>query len=154
MIKAISGAMNKGLDFNQYGENVIMAGQNSLIILLILMFSKRKGKYIANMVHAGLVGAWAYWLLGTQVGETGAKISSSLTVLMLILSKVPQLYTFWRDLSTGALSLVTVFLEIVLSVVTLGRLFALTNDSCYRWATGISLAMNLYILYYTATQRS
>ncbi len=88
-----------GNPFSTYGEGVMILAQNVVVALLVLRFSGKSG--MAGAFVAGLVGVgWALrgvdmeMLAWLQVGAGMAGVAS----------KVPQIWTVWRQGGTGQLS--------------------------------------------------
>lgn len=80
--------MAQGLPFSTYGENLILAAQSALLILLIWGYGKTTSR---EKVLAALgLGAWAYAALMPGVLSSGAMwYFSMFSVLLGLFCKVP-----------------------------------------------------------------
>lgn len=67
--QAAATAMAKGLDFSLYGENVLLAGQNALLILVLWAYSNKIGLG-EKAVATALLAVWAFALFSP--GALGA----------------------------------------------------------------------------------
>jgi len=82
-------AMAEGLPFDTYGENVWIAGQNALIILLIWAYSKSV-PFREKALIALALGAWAYALLTPGLLGAGAMWWLSIVSVFLgLICKLP-----------------------------------------------------------------
>ncbi|KAF3082720.1 hypothetical protein TWF569_004724 [Orbilia oligospora] len=106
---AISIAYNfrNGFPFSTFGETALIVVQNLVIAVLILHFTG-KGGY-AGVLIAGFAAA-AYALLGGDVvSEKAMTVLQASTIPISLASKVPQIYTVWKEGGTGQLSAFAVF---------------------------------------------
>ena len=92
----------QGFPFSTYGETALIAVQNAVICVLVLHFRGRDG--VAGGFVAGLgAGLWALMreevVGGRELGYVQA-VAGNLGVA----SKVPQIWTVWREGGTGQLS--------------------------------------------------
>ena len=103
----------KGFPFSTYGETAMIAAQDVVICLLVLRF---QGRGVAAVgLLAGLVaGAWA--LQSERVVDMGLLTKAQMAAGVLgVASKLPQIWTIWKQGGTGQLSAFA---------VSLGRVFA------------------------------
>ncbi|KAK6533802.1 hypothetical protein TWF694_002731 [Orbilia ellipsospora] len=106
---AISIAYNfrNGFPFSTFGETALIVVQNLVIAVLILHFTNR-GAYAGALV-AGFAAA-AYALFSPNVvSEKTMTLLQASTIPIGLASKVPQIYTIWKEGSTGQLSAFAVF---------------------------------------------
>lgn len=94
--------------FSTYGETVFVAGQNAIILALMLAL---RGRYLALcvMLVAGVLAQTA--LYGEQyVSMAVLGRLQATTIPITLASKLPQIWSNYRQGSTGQLSAITVFL--------------------------------------------
>jgi mannose-P-dolichol utilization defect protein 1 len=85
-----------------YGEIAVIAAQNVVVSLLVLEFRKQRaaqGLFVAVLASAG-------WALFDErvVSEEHLGWLQAATIPLGMASKVPQIWTVWREKSTGQLS--------------------------------------------------
>jgi len=100
----ISLAYNKrqGFPFSTYGETALIAAQNVVIAALVLEYGGYRGG--AAVFVAGLAGGgYALMSEGVVGGEMLGRLMAGAGVLGVV-SKVPQIWTVWREGGTGQLS--------------------------------------------------
>lgn len=106
---AISIAYNfrNGFPFSTFGETALIVVQNLVIAVLILHFTGR-GAYAGALVAT--VAAAAYALFSPNViGDKTMTYLQAATIPISLASKVPQIYTVWKEGGTGQLSAFAVF---------------------------------------------
>ncbi|KAL8767295.1 MAG: hypothetical protein Q9209_006133 [Squamulea sp. 1 TL-2023] len=102
----------QGFPFTAYGETALIAVQNCVICVLVLVFGSSeggKGYATASAFVAGVAaGVWAL----QDEGVVDMKMLGWLQAgagVMGVASKVPQIWVNWREGGTGVLSAFTVF---------------------------------------------
>lgn len=96
-------SVRSGFPFSTFGETALIAVQDVVIAALILVYS---GRGAAAGVFVAGVAALVYALLGPG-NIVGADLLRTLQAgagLLGIASKVPQIYTIWKEGTTGQLS--------------------------------------------------
>ncbi|KAF3938900.1 hypothetical protein ABW19_dt0210362 [Dactylella cylindrospora] len=106
---AISIAYNfrNGFPFSTFGETALIVVQNLVIAVLILHFTNR-GAYAGVLIAT--VAAAAYALFSPSViSEKTMTLLQASTIPISLASKLPQIYTVWKEGGTGQLSAFAVF---------------------------------------------
>ncbi|KAL9102804.1 MAG: hypothetical protein Q9163_002082 [Psora crenata] len=106
-VVTLAYSARSGYPFSTYGETALIAAQNIVICLLVLRY---KGQTAAAGVFlAGLLGTgWA--LQDEKVVDMGMLGWAQAGAGVLgVASKVPQIWTIWREGGTGQLSAFAVF---------------------------------------------
>ncbi|KAK6332948.1 hypothetical protein TWF718_010776 [Orbilia javanica] len=106
---AISIAYNfrNGFPFSTFGETALIVVQNLVIAVLILHFTG-KGGY-AGVLIAGFAAASYALFSGEVVSDKAMTLFQASTIPISLASKVPQIWTVWKEGSTGQLSAFAVF---------------------------------------------
>ena len=96
-----------GFPFSTYGETALIAAQNVVISLLVLRYS---GQSALAAVFVAVLAAGGYAL--QDAGLVDMALLRTLQAggaLLAVGSKVPQIYTIWKQGGTGQLSAFAVF---------------------------------------------
>ena len=142
--------------FSTYGETVFMVIQNIFILHLIFHYA-RKDVYGIGVVGGAL--AVAYVLFDSNlISYNTLKVLQGLTIPLSLTSKLPQIYSNYRNSSTGQLSAFTVFNYLA---GTLARVFTTVtevNDPVILWGFIASATLNAVIagqmMYYWDSTKS
>lgn len=94
-------SIHKNIPFSVYGENLIILFQNLVIIFLFWSFSKTIG-FTEKLFLAISIAAYSYILFQDKyVNEQGWNMIQSSNILFMVLSRVPQIFTNFKNKSTG-----------------------------------------------------
>lgn len=136
-------------DFTTFGESAFLSLQNIVILLLILYYSGLT-KYINGFV--GLLSLAFYSLFANPEGNVGVlsneyiKSLTTLTIPLIIFSKLPQISNNFKNKSTGQLSIVSVLAGLFGAVV---RVFTTLSsgiqDNLILLGFGASLLLNFVL---------
>ncbi|EEH18087.1 hypothetical protein PABG_00650 [Paracoccidioides brasiliensis Pb03] len=138
--------------FSTYGESALVAVQDVVIGVLVLLFSGHPAGAAAFVVAvAGVV--YALLLSGeTIVDQTTMGYLQAGTGLLGMSSKVPQIVTVWKQGGTGQLSAVAVFGYLLGSISRIFTTLQEVNDKLilYNFMAGFSLNLTLALqmIYY------
>jgi len=126
--------------FSTYGETAFIAIQNVLILTLIFHYA-RKDLYALGAI--GIALATSYALFSPKlVSYHDLQLLQGLSIPLSLTSKLPQIYTNYRNSSTGQLSAFTVFNYLA---GTLARVFTTmteVNDPMIFWGFIASAVLN------------
>ena len=92
----------QGFPFSTYGETALIAVQNAVICVLVLHFRGRD-RVAGGFVAALGAGLWALMSEGV-VGARELGYVQAVAGNLGVASKVPQIWTVWREGGTGQLS--------------------------------------------------
>jgi len=105
-----------GHAFSTYGETLFMTVQN--MVVLALMAGYRRGRGSALLLIIGAI--YAVFMAGLlapgsgngvrPIGEQAMRTLQTMTIPLAMASRLPQIWSSWRNKSTGQLSALTVFL--------------------------------------------
>src|SRR5690606_13116119 len=102
--------------------------QNIIIIFLFWSFSKTIG-FTEKLLIAVSVVAYSYVLFQDKhVNEQGWNMIQSSNIVFMVLSRVPQILTNFKNQSTGQLAFLTFFLSFAGSAARLLTVLYETND--------------------------
>jgi mannose-P-dolichol utilization defect 1 len=126
--------------FSTYGETAFIAVQNLAILALILHYA-RKDVYALGAI--GIASAVSYALFSPKlVSYHDLQLLQGLSIPLSLTSKLPQIYTNYRNHSTGQLSAFTVFNYLA---GTLARVFTTVtevNDPMIFWGFIAATVLN------------
>lgn len=126
--------------FSTYGETVFIAIQNVMILSLIFHYAK-KDVYALGAI--GIALATSYALFEPKlVSYHDLQLLQGLSIPLSLTSKLPQIYTNYRNSSTGQLSAFTVFNYLA---GTLARVFTTVtevNDPMIFWGFIAAAVLN------------
>lgn len=126
--------------FSTYGETAFISVQNVLILVLILHYA-RKDVYALGVI--GAVIALAYPLFASKlVSYKHLQILQGLSIPLSLASKLPQIYTNYRNGSTGQLSAFTVFNYLAGSAARVFTTLTEVNDPVIFWGFVVAAALN------------
>ena len=134
------------LDFSVYGDTILIIAQNSVVILLIWQYSEGVSIVEKAAVGALLSGYLVVLVQDTMVTDEIWAVIQSFAIAMVILSRAPQIATIFSEGSTGALSLVTVFLGWAGSLSRLATVLIESDDFKYRLQFICSAVLNSIIV--------
>jgi len=117
-------SFSNNFPFSAYGESVFLAIQTSAIGLLVLAFSKGR----LNAALFGALYAGAVWALMNPVVTPPALLwyGQAANIPMILLGKLIQIMTNFRNGHTGQLSAITCFL---LSLGAIARIFTSVQET-------------------------
>ena len=102
-----SWGIARGLDFKDYGEGVIIAFQLVALVVLVAYYQRRLASGLAIFTPIVALGvALSLRLIPQELHE----MMLSVTTLISISSRLPQIYTNYKRKSTGQLAFLTFFL--------------------------------------------
>jgi mannose-P-dolichol utilization defect protein 1 len=126
--------------FSTYGETAFISVQNILILLLVFHFA---GKDVPALGALGVAVAGAYALFDPKiVSYNHLQILQGLSIPLSLASKVPQIYTNYRNGSTGQLSAFTVFNYLAGSAARVFTTMTEVNDPFIFWGFIVAAALN------------
>jgi mannose-P-dolichol utilization defect protein 1 len=135
LLITLAYSVRQQFPFSTYGENALIAVQDVVVGILVMTFA---GKPAGAAAFVALVAASIYALLFDQTlidNQTLTYLQTGAGVLG-ITSKLPQIYTIWKEGSTGQLSAFAVRL-ILLTTIFLSST-ANTFHFCRRFSTTYS----------------
>lgn len=91
-----------GFPFSTYGETALIAAQNVVIASLVLHFSGKGPLAAAFVAGVGTLG----WVLMKKEAVSGDLLGQLMvgSGVLGVVSKVPQIWTVWKEGGTGQLS--------------------------------------------------
>ncbi|KAJ9082722.1 hypothetical protein DSO57_1001793 [Entomophthora muscae] len=93
--------------FSTWGEALLIAVQNVFIVMLMKFFKRKRFDAIMVLLVSFLIG---YVMTDHEIVSEGVmSLLMALTIPVILLSRVPQIYTTYQHGSTGNISLFTVF---------------------------------------------
>lgn len=144
LVAATYGFVN-GLNFSAFGEAVGLAVQNVVLLALIYKYQKRPTSRVVAVVTALLA-----WVLVANSSLLTAGVLDRLVdvnSVILLVSRVPQIVSNFRQKSTGQLSFITYFLNFM---GTVARVFTTMQEanatSAMMRGVLMSMSMNLLIV--------
>jgi mannose-P-dolichol utilization defect protein 1 len=103
-----------GNPFSTYGEIAVLAVQNVMIAVLVLVLTSRRNMAAAFVVALSSAG---YALFDPAlVSNEHLALCQAATIPLSLASKVPQIWTIVRERSTGQLSAFSVWLNILVVI--------------------------------------
>ncbi|KAI8070626.1 uncharacterized protein B0P05DRAFT_474329 [Gilbertella persicaria] len=102
----LSYNLRQGNPFSTFGEIMFICIQNIMITSLIFYFGRQQGQLLAVLV--GLAGLFYTLNDNTLVSPVLMSSLYAATIPLSLASKVPQIYTNFKNKSTGQLSVFTV----------------------------------------------
>ncbi|KCV73110.1 hypothetical protein, variant [Fonticula alba] len=134
---SITYSYRRGFAFSSYGETALIAVQDISLIFLVLALSNRLGLLALSPVLLGLWGAFMFFATGDML-----KLMQSATIPVLLLSRLPQIISNFRNGHTGDLSAIGVF---AFCIGPLARIFTTlkeANDPIILLGFALSLLVN------------
>lgn len=145
----------KGFLFASYGESVFMAFQMSIIAILILWYG---GNTLPTIIFSAIYGATVFAI--TQPGLIPDNIlwyGQAANIPMIVVGKLIQAATNYKNGHTGQLSAITVFL---LTLGSLARIFTSIQDTgdqvmilTFVVSSSVNVVIALQVLYYWNTTK-
>jgi mannose-P-dolichol utilization defect protein 1 len=139
------------LPFSTYGENMFMTIQNLIILFLFFQFKLGFGFFFVAVTSA--YSAFLFSLMQKNiVNDQMIDWLFSLTIPIFILGRIPQIYSNFKNKSTGQLSLITIFMQVGGSAARVFTTLQEVNDllmlSGYLVALFLNGILLLQILWY------
>ncbi|PNW70500.1 hypothetical protein CHLRE_17g722500v5 [Chlamydomonas reinhardtii] len=103
------------LPFNTYGESLILAVQNAVILAMVYSYSRTP-----VMRRLAVTGAYVALVAGVMAGHINKQTMNNFAeanTVVVVLSRVPQIFKNVAAGSTGALSSLTTFINVVGCIV-------------------------------------
>jgi mannose-P-dolichol utilization defect 1 len=139
-------SMHLGLQFSVYGETLIILVQN-LIIILMLWSINPMISLLEKIGFIAFFSAFGYLIFeATHVPEEAWAMFSSISIVLNISSRIPQVLTNYKAQSTGELAFVTFFLAWGGSVARTATVMIESDDFMYRMQFLIALGLNSMIM--------
>uniref|UniRef100_A0A8D8K8P2 Mannose-P-dolichol utilization defect 1 protein homolog n=2 Tax=Culex pipiens TaxID=7175 RepID=A0A8D8K8P2_CULPI len=137
-----------GFPFSAWGDTSFLALQTALIAVLVLFYG---GSASGAVAFGGVYSAIAYVLMGGLTPLKYLLIAQGLNIPILLLGKLSQAYTNYRNGSTGQLSAVTCFMllagalaRIFTSIQETGDQMMILTYGCSSFANAVIVAQLLY----------
>lgn len=107
----------QGFPFSTYGESALIAVQDIVVSILVLAFSNQAAT--AGAFLAGVAGILYALLFSGQTLVDDATIGylQAGSGALSVVSKVPQIYTIWKQGGTGQLSAFAVGFRLICSII-------------------------------------
>lgn len=144
-----------GFPFSAWGDTSFLALQTALIAFLVLFFS---GATVKAFTFSGIYAAVTYALMGGLTPLKYLLIAQGFNVPILLLGKLSQAYTNYKNGSTGQLSAVTCFMLMAGSLARIFTSIQETGDQMMVITYGVSSFANAVIvsqlLYYWNADKS
>lgn len=137
-------SVKSNFPFSTYGENLFLTIQDILITLLIIVFAPTTSSKPRDLSLASLVISGTAYLLWSLPLSTLAPVQFS-TLLLSLFSKVPQIVQNTRAESTGQLSTVAVFAQILGCIARLFTTATEVRDTLVLSGFALALVLNLVL---------
>jgi mannose-P-dolichol utilization defect 1 len=126
--------------YSTYGELPFIAVLNLIILTLVLHYAK---KDIYALGGIALALAFSYALFTPRLVSYGdLQLLQGLSIPLSLTSKVPQIYTNYRNSSTGQLAAVTIFNYLLGSLARLFTTLTEVNDPYIFWGFALAAGLN------------
>ena len=143
LINTSAISIAKNIPFSVYGESLIILMQNFIIVLLFWVYSKDIG-VVEKLFLFLFFSGYSYVLIAQSnlIDANLWEIIGQSNMLLLVLSRVPQIITNFQNKSTGQLAFVTFLLGFLGGVARLGTVLVETDDFLYQlqFIVGVTLA--------------
>eukprot|EP00195_Chlamydomonas_chlamydogama_P005418 CAMPEP_0202892850 /NCGR_PEP_ID=MMETSP1392-20130828/2526_1 /ASSEMBLY_ACC=CAM_ASM_000868 /TAXON_ID=225041 /ORGANISM="Chlamydomonas chlamydogama, Strain SAG 11-48b" /LENGTH=234 /DNA_ID=CAMNT_0049576957 /DNA_START=131 /DNA_END=836 /DNA_ORIENTATION=- len=105
----------KGLPFNTYGEAAILCIQSLILLFLVYKYARLSTARAAlsTSIFAGLIGVIASGKVPVEVAQRAFELNT----FLFMAARVPQIIKNFASCSTGQLSIITYFINLVGSIV-------------------------------------
>jgi len=143
-------SLSQGFPFSAYGEAVFMSLQTSVIAILILWYG---GNTLPTILFSAIYGALVFAI--TQPGLVPDHVlwyGQAANIPMIVVGKLIQAATNYKNGHTGQLSAITVFL---LTLGSLARIFTSIQDTgdqvmilTFVVSSSVNVVIALQVLYY------
>jgi len=141
---------SQGFPFSSYGESVFLSAQTSLIALFVLWFG---GSALLSVLFAAVYGGAVFAL--AQPGLVPAEVlwyGQAANIPMVLVGKMLQVISNYRNGHTGQLSAVTVFLLAAGAIIRVFTSIQETGDrvviSTYIVSSAVNMLLLLQVIYY------
>merc|ERR1712088_715025 len=148
-------SFSQGLPFQAYGEAVFMSFQTSIIAILILWYG---GNTLTTIIFSAVYGAIVFAI--TQPGLVPEDVlwyGQAANIPMIVIGKLIQAATNYKNGHTGQLSAITVFL---LTAGSLARIFTSIQDTgdkvmvlTFIVSSAVNVIIALQVIYYWNTTK-
>lgn len=148
-------SFSQGFPFQAYGEAVFMSFQTSIIAILILWYG---GNTLTTIIFSAVYGAIAFAI--TQPGLVPDEVlwyGQAANIPMIVIGKLIQAATNYKNGHTGQLSAITVFL---LTAGSLARIFTSIQETgdqvmilTFVVSSSVNVIIALQVLYYWNTTK-
>ncbi|RKP21387.1 phosphoserine phosphatase serb [Rozella allomycis CSF55] len=100
--------IKNGYPFSTYGESVFISVQNLVIVALIFLIRKK----VKSFLVFSILFLWFSYqcLYLAKPGDLNLGYLQQATIPIIVLSRIPQIYSIYKNKSTGKLSAITIFL--------------------------------------------
>lgn len=134
-----------GNPFSTYGETLFMTLQNIIILMLLGLYRGETMKMVLLMsIYSVFISSL---LIPTYFDDTAVRSLQALTIPLMMVSRLPQIWTIWKHKSTGQLSALTIFLIWAGSMARVFTSFHETrNDHLLLLGFALAAALNTIIL--------
>ena len=144
-VQTAAYSVHLGLQFSVFGETLFITAQNMAIIALMWHFDKHIHMTEKFLFSAFLVG-YSGVLFSGMVPEEGWALVSSSTIVLMLMSKVPQIHQNFRAKSTGHLAFITFLLMFAGSAARTATVFFESEDLMLRFQYGLGLLLGGIIM--------
>jgi mannose-P-dolichol utilization defect protein 1 len=137
-VQTAAYSVHLGLQFSVFGETLFITAQNMAIIALMWHFDHQISMTEKILFSAFFVGYSAVLFSG-MVPEEGWALVSSSTILLMLMSRLPQIYQNYCAKSTGHLAFITFLLMFLGSAARTATVFFESEDLMLRVQYGLGL---------------
>ena len=127
VIIALFGSMAYGyfkkFPLSSYGDNYFLFIQSIIIFLLVCLFQK---KFAAMLLFLAACAGSTFLLFANMIPDYVILTLNSLTIVLVVISRLNQALLNYRSSSTGALSAITLILQFL---GTLARIFTSIQET-------------------------
>ncbi|TPX41012.1 hypothetical protein SeMB42_g05779 [Synchytrium endobioticum] len=133
----------QGNAFSTYGEVAFITLQNFIVLLLLFTYSRQ---VMLLLAVAGALSATTYGLFDPSlVDSTLLSRFQWATIFLSAASKLPQIYSNYKNASTGQLSAITVLLTLAGSAARVFTTWHEVNDPALLTAFVVATLLNLVL---------
>jgi hypothetical protein len=134
-------AISKGIPFSVYGENLVILGQNAIIIFQIWNLTSVSS--FEKLAVIGFLIAYGKMLFtaGALSVEMWALITS-LNSILTITAKLPQIFVNFSNSSTGQMAFATTALNFLGNVGRLGTVLYQSDDIYFQIQFIVAVCLN------------
>ncbi len=143
LINTSAISISKSIPFSVYGESIIILLQNFLIVLLFWVYSKDIGaaeKGLMFLIFSGY--SFILFVQNNMIDDKMWEIIGQSNMVLLILSRVPQIITNFQNKSTGQLAFITFLLGFLGGIARLGTVLVETDDFLYQLQFIVGVALS------------
>ncbi|TNV74093.1 hypothetical protein FGO68_gene5434 [Halteria grandinella] len=134
-------SLHNKIPFSVCGENLIILASNIIIALLIWKYNPKITR-LEKIICSSVFLAYSYLLLSNKyLSDAHWSIVAKTNIILLILSRLPQILVNFRNRSTGQLSFVSFLLSFAGYIARLTTVLIETDDILYKlqYVTGTTL---------------